>query len=1517
MDVEVPPQKTCGTPQHLRQFARLDGCGRIKMRALAEAFPSPRRLAEATLEDFRSVRGITTVMAEKLFAIRTLAPDQVVNNGEVRVTVWNKRTQKRVSGAAAPKASEVDAWLACHAETHERYAGQDEQIKGPDMVPPACQMNETDFEAHWTNEQRLDSANSAFERVPGVVGPYGLRPLALPQAEAEAGNLPEGGTLHFALLQAAACIDGDVDSLHRELEKQVAPSERRPLPMLHVARVTLRRPVWVWTSAEPAGVLLCEGEEEEMDPTQVTPLRVCQLGGYFFALTRTEDCDEVSVTLTPLAGGATAEAELQHELPDLKDAMNSGLADVESQIQAIAKWSKDNLGEEYNVSAAETAVKDLRAQLLNGDGMCAVFLGINGVGKSTICNLLILNSSIDDETYSKGPSDDYVPEALLNLAMGHRARTHAELVKNPEGAGIPDLTVTILTSSPEEAERAAKQHSDTENQIKMYCESGGNKPQLRGFVLPSGDATGSTTALQTRVHYGSVVHLLVEYYSVEELQKEAFSFVQLFNELDSDPMDLNSDEQENVIQGWYTYLNIKDGPYKRADLPLIHQLDMFDLKEEKWEDIKVCDGLREIVKSKKHLYLGSGRHLPLDRLLVHDLIKKMNDKEQLFRYAVKSLATFQPAAVLEGGNGFIDLPGQNDVDSACAAETREGVKEAAVVFVVLAKSLYEDKSSLRLLKESETVKRAAAGEAKVVFMFNREPQSDYKHRELDTASEKQVLEALEKNTRELWHNSLLDANEKARRERYTYKSEEEIKLIAKSTLMGAIYPMLHSSYTLNWECAERHKETEGDLSGSARVFELSNVHWLLGILETLNRQSLTDQLKHIATTELPALRDKLSDSLQDAKNADCGLPDWLVQRVTKFLKSKNSMIEMAANKLSKSIHELKGGGASSSATRPSFRQQLDKLVSEYVTEGEEVANFLRQARQHSDERWARIDKQLKRIRSARAAVNPRNNGTHPGCPLLPLIFGSNAQCVPFSFEPLVAQLQAVLEAMLEAVVDLVIEQVDQLIGSGETAGTAAGGAAGLASIASFKESFVTSEVIRPLQKRFSLHFFVKANQRNLMLIDGKFDEYLRKHAAHLETVALNSRMLRRSFEHASLAGIKTLIKDNREAVREEWQSQLAKEVQRFVDKQFSSLLSDLTSSNKTYSVKKMLTAVLQHIVNTNDLQKDEQLQRDLRGFIEGLGYQTNSLRSLWARLDGPFDPCKLGEASARHLERRRQREQMTRQARGTLKLQSAPKRTLTDVHIDGEDLRQSRPLNVSSISNLFSASDDDKADSMRNSLRSKYSLDVFALDQQEEWTALGLDLFSAAAIVAYDSEALKQCARDPSSPDAELTMKEHVHFAAMQLRALVASQLAYYYRTDERAQKLSFLGEPVTAYVERINLSSGADQYRGDLLCLWALAHFLKSSFRVWIPGRGSVHIPFDNSRRAVSAYQLMLIANPPDGSPPAGHYRSSWIPLHRPRGNIQQSNASRAVGIPQVFAEGALRRTPPAHTPRKRPHPA
>jgi len=1541
MQVEVPVTRPPrGTPEHLRQFGQLYGCGRKKMRALAAAFPNVEDLEAATQEDFRKVPGIKMAMADKLFAIRGLPADQVIHNGEVRVTVWNKTTQRKISGAAAPKESELDAWLARHPDTHERYAGQDEQIQGPDMVPPGCQMTEAAFKAHWTNDPRLDSANIAINHVPGVVDRYGLRPLALPQAESAAGSLPEGGTLHFALLHAAKLIDGDVDALHCMLEQQGSPSELSPLPMLNAARELLRRDVWVWTSAEPAGVFLCEGEEE-MDPTQVTPLRVCQLGGYFFALTRTEDCDEVSVTLTPLAGGATAEAELQHELPDLKEAVNIGLADIESQIKAISKWSKAHLNEEYDVSAAEKSVEELRKRLVNGNGMCAAFIGNNGVGKSTICNLLILNSSIDDETYRKGPGDDYVPEALLNLPMKQRAPTHAQLVENKTEVVIDDLTVTILPSSEEEAKEAASQYRATENEIKMYCESGGNRPQLTNFVLPSGDPASSTTALHTRVHYGSVVHLLVEYYSVEELQQEAFSFVQYCNDPKfSDPTTLVGEEQEIFDERWYTYLNITSGPYKRGDLPSNYKFDRRDLKEEKWQDIQVCEVLRGIVKSTKHLYLGSGRHLPLDRLLVHDLIKKMNDKEQLFRYAVKSLATFQPAAVLEGGNGFMDLPGQNDVDTGCAAQTREGVKEAGVVFVVLSKSLSEDRSSLKLLKESGTVKRAAAGEAKVVFIFNREPQSTYQHRKLDTEYEQNVRKVLEMNTRALWERSLQEANAKAKNEGYAHKSEAEIELIASNTLMQTIYPMLHSSYTLNWECAERHKHTSGDLSSSVRVFELSNVNWLLGVLETLNRQSLNNQLKHIAMTELPALRVKLSASLLDAKNAGSGLPEWLVQRAQRFLMSRRSQdkpIMLAADALSKSISML---GATSAT---SFHEQMMNAIVKYVDHDAEVKKFLEEARQHSDNQWKTMAGQLTRIQSARAAVHTRNNGTHPGCALLPMIFKSDARQVPFSFEPLEARLSAVLEAMLGAVLDLVIKQVDKLIENGAAAGAAAADeAARLASIDSFKESFVASEVIQPLQERFSLHFFIKANQRNMMLNEGKFNDYLQKLAAQLQSVALKTKILNKSSECTTLAEIKELIRDNREEVREEWRSKLAEDICAFVDKQLTILLKDLASSKKTnpYSVKKMLTAVLQHIVHTNNLQQNKELQRDLDNFIKQLKYKTDSLQSLWAQLDRPADPSELGEASARHVERRRQREQMTKQAKGMVKLHGGLKRTLTIVRLNGEDEHKSSTLSISSIDDLFVASNENEVDSMMASLRSNYSLDVFAIDQQTRRAASGLDLFSAAAKVAFDSEVLKEYARDPDSLGAQLTMEQHVDFAAKQLRALVASQLAYYYRTDEQAQKLSFLNEGVTAYVERIsNISNGADPYRGDLLCLWALAQYLLCSFRVWIPGKGSVFIPFAKRSKPSSAFQLMLIADKPAGSPPAGHYKSSWFPLRRPWGTSKVSIGTSvethtlpmtdddrsaritddegprmSLGIGEGFAKGELQPTPSAYS-RKRRH--
>jgi hypothetical protein len=131
---------------------------------------------------------------------------------------------------------------------------------------------------------------------------------------------------------------------------------------------------------------------------------------------------------------------------------------------------------------------------------------------------------------NKTRKDDYVPEALLDIGWEKPLR-HTELVARPNAA--PNLKVTVLSGEEEEANAAAAENAKTEGEIKAYCEAGGNKPQLRRYVLTSGEGGGSTTSLHTRVCYGSVVHLLVEHDDVDELKKKAFVFVEFYRELDS------------------------------------------------------------------------------------------------------------------------------------------------------------------------------------------------------------------------------------------------------------------------------------------------------------------------------------------------------------------------------------------------------------------------------------------------------------------------------------------------------------------------------------------------------------------------------------------------------------------------------------------------------------------------------------------------------------------------------------------------------------------------------------------------------------------------------------------------------------------------------------------------------------------------------------------------------------------------------------------------------------------------
>eukprot|EP00965_Chrysotila_dentata_P161738 5341831-Pleurochrysis_carterae.AAC.3 len=175
------------------------------------------------------------------------------------------------------------------------------------------------------------------------------------------------------------------------------------------------------------------------------------------------------------------------------------------------------------------------------------------------------------------------------------------------------------------------------------------------------------------------------------------------------------------------------------------------------EEIQLCDALKEILAHRHVVYCGGGNSLHLDRRMVHDQLKEiMGDPLQML--ATKKVTVYQPSAMLEGGNGFLDLPGGNDSNPLCRQQTQDGIVEAGCIFVVLKKDLESDKDTLELLKD-KAAPLVLQGTASVVFLFNRE-NGDNKPHTLDAIlaeSEKETVKLWAGRTKDTWESALKSA----------------------------------------------------------------------------------------------------------------------------------------------------------------------------------------------------------------------------------------------------------------------------------------------------------------------------------------------------------------------------------------------------------------------------------------------------------------------------------------------------------------------------------------------------------------------------------------------------------------------------------------------------------------------------------------------------------------------------------------------------------------------------------------
>ena len=677
---------------------------------------------------------------------------------------------------------------------------------------------------------------------------------------------------------------------------------------LRSAHAVFQRPVWLWTGANGPKVVLVLNDED-YNATSVTPLRLAQHGATFAPVGLADDVDgALEAQVREEEEKIEVDEDLNSlQLQDLKEELKAGLHQVLAQIDEIVGWSKKKFEEPLDLSRYVRECQELLDRLESSDGLYAALLGSNGVGKSTLISLLVFLSRVDDSTYAEhAKATGYVLEALSEFEWSSPEPTLQTLLAAGDGTLLAaggglggsstdeasPVQVQVLSCQPDAAKKWAEQHREQLKELNQHVLGERSaRPTIKNVVLPCGKDV-KTTSVNTVVRYAKIMHILVRMYTKSELQETAFEFVRLRKDLGNDePDELQDKEKEALLWKWQQYIQITEGVVKRNELPEGFDDDSRSFPEEdelpaRVEDVKVFPQLEELVRNPNVVYVCNGDGdcslLLQHQRLVHDKMFELNDPDSLFRVAIKTLTDYQPAAILENGNGFVDCPGRgltadgfvNDSDKACAQQTYQAVGEAGVLLIPLAKSLNEDKSTKTVLKERGAA-RALQREKplKVVFVFSREMRQGHSPDKIGNEEELASVATLEKETRDAWYKLLVSENKRAKEDKRT---DEEVRSIADNTEMRAIYPMAHTSIKLNWQHSAAHPDI------AQRIATHSNVPWLLGLVDALNRDALVDALGRLATQVLPELREELQGSIDDAQ--DSQVPERLVGLASKLLK---------------------------------------------------------------------------------------------------------------------------------------------------------------------------------------------------------------------------------------------------------------------------------------------------------------------------------------------------------------------------------------------------------------------------------------------------------------------------------------------------------------------------------------------------------------------------------------------------------------------------------------------------------
>ena len=537
-----------------------------------------------------------------------------------------------------------------------------------------------------------------------------------------------------------------------ECRSKLRDAHARCLRALHEAKLL---PLRLLTPAEGKRRVLVMGEHVPDGPM---PICLYQLDDDRFGLLVKPGEDGSLVGPTPRAA-----ADAASEVPPLKHELARALKATESLLDEVASSVIDS----SIVEAPRLAVRELLQRTRSSVGYEACLVGMNGIGarararasarlcaralarrtaapppvarggcrpigrrrahvrcagKSTLANALLYLSSKGDVAYGASSIDDYQLEGLLD--SGHpRARDNednevppfAELLRNDELRA--HWALELLEPSDTDVQRSADAASQRERQLREHnlADRRSAKNPFETYVLPCGDQANTTTAVATSLRYGQVMQLSVHWWTHAEMQERAFEYVKMRRSVDFDQ------EANEVRLAYAQYKMVTTGTLADDSSLALDDDALDDELPASAHDVRVCDEIATLVKQPYRTFVGGGKSLHLDQLLVHAKLRELMRSRSVGALAVRRVTIYQPCTVLEGGNGLVDLPGLNTASPLEQLQTHAAVTHGSTgaVIVVLSRSLGGDQEAMKKLNDYGVLEAVLLRRMRVDFVFNR------------------------------------------------------------------------------------------------------------------------------------------------------------------------------------------------------------------------------------------------------------------------------------------------------------------------------------------------------------------------------------------------------------------------------------------------------------------------------------------------------------------------------------------------------------------------------------------------------------------------------------------------------------------------------------------------------------------------------------------------------------------------------------------------------------------------------